>query len=138
MQYPTSQTKQRSIICQRAGIISSLPSSNMYTLQIGPMSWFELTAGALSIFLLLFCLYNLALPKPIPGIPYNKSATKRLLGDLPDLIEYQKHTEEQCRWFALQNQKFNSPVCQVFIRPIVSDIKVNRVYFLILSQSKDH
>ncbi|KAH7223058.1 cytochrome P450 [Fusarium oxysporum] len=82
------------------------------------MSWFELTAGALSIFLLLFCLYNLALPKPIPGIPYNKSATKRLLGDLPGLIEYQKHTGEQCRWFALQNQKFNSPVCQVFIRPI--------------------
>jgi hypothetical protein len=82
------------------------------------MSWFEVTAGALSIFLLRFCLYNLALPKPIPGIPYNKSATKRLLGDLPDLIEYQKHTGEQCRWFALQNQKFNSPVCQVFIRPI--------------------
>ncbi|EMT74057.1 Cytochrome P450 3A14 [Fusarium odoratissimum] len=93
------------------------------------MSWFELTAGGLSIFLLLFCLYNLALPKPIPGIPYNKSATKRLLGDLPDLVEYQKHTGEQRRWFALQNQKFNSPVCQVFIRPfgkprvVVSDFR---------------
>ncbi|TVY64024.1 Cytochrome P450 monooxygenase TRI13 [Fusarium oxysporum f. sp. cubense] len=101
----------------------------MYTLHIGSMSWFGLTACALSICLLLFCLYNLALPKPIPGIPYNKSATKRLLGDLPDLIEYQKHTGEQRRWFALQNQKFNSPVCQVFIRPfgkprvIVSDFR---------------
>jgi hypothetical protein len=103
--------------------------SNMYTLQVGSMSWFELAAGGISIFLLLFCLYNLALPRPIPGIPYNKNATKRLLGDLPDFIEYQKHTKEQRRWFAAQNQKFNSPICQVFIRPfgkprvIVSDFR---------------
>ncbi|KAH7237790.1 cytochrome P450 [Fusarium redolens] len=93
------------------------------------MSWFELAAGGISIFLLLFCLYNLALPRPIPGIPYNKNATTRLLGDLPDFIEYQKHTKEQRRWFAAQNQKFNSPICQVFIRPfgkprvIVSDFR---------------
>ncbi|KAF5654303.1 cytochrome P450 monooxygenase 3A14, partial [Fusarium circinatum] len=40
-----------------------------------------------------------------------------ILGDLPDLIKHQKQTGEQRRWFALQNQKFNSPVCQVFIRP---------------------
>ncbi|KAM5510009.1 cytochrome P450 [Fusarium oxysporum f. sp. phaseoli] len=104
----------------------------MYTLHDGSISLFELTVGGLSIFLLLFCLYNLALPMPIPGIPYNKSATKRLLGDLPDLIEYQKHTGEQRRWFALQNQKFNSPVCQVFIRPfgkprvVVSDFQEAR------------
>ncbi|KAF4429616.1 Cytochrome P450 3A14 [Fusarium acutatum] len=89
----------------------------MYNLDVNSMSWLELTAGGLSIFLLLFYLYNLALPKPIPGIPYNQSATKRLLGDLPDLFKHQKQTGEQRRWFALQNQKFNSPVCQVFIRP---------------------
>ncbi|KLP09079.1 related to TRI13-cytochrome P450 [Fusarium fujikuroi] len=89
----------------------------MFSLRIGSMSWLELIAGALSIFLLFFYLYNRALPKPIPGIPYNKHATKRLLGDLPDLMGHQKHTGEQRRWFAMQNQKFNSPVCQVFIRP---------------------
>ncbi|KAF5719485.1 cytochrome P450 monooxygenase 3A14 [Fusarium mundagurra] len=88
-----------------------------FTLFLSSMSWMELTASGLSIFLSLFCLYTLALPKPIPGIPYNKNATKRLLGDLPDLIEYQKQNGQQRRWFQLQNQKLNSAICQVFVRP---------------------
>ncbi|SCV57307.1 related to TRI13-cytochrome P450 [Fusarium fujikuroi] len=101
----------------------------MFSLRVRSMSWFELTAGTLTIILILFFLYNLALPKPIPGIPYNKHATKRLLGDLPDLMKHQKHTGEQRRWFPLQNQKFDSPVCQVFIRPfgkprvVISDFR---------------
>jgi hypothetical protein len=106
-----------------------VPSSNLHNLQISSFSWFELFAGGICIFLLLLGLYNAALPKPIPGIPYNKSATKRLSGDLPDFFKYQKHTGEQRRWFGLQNQKFNSPICQVFVRPfgkpsvIVSDFR---------------
>ncbi|KAF4958665.1 hypothetical protein FGADI_2213 [Fusarium gaditjirri] len=101
----------------------------MFSLHVGSMSWSELTAGGLCIFLLLFYLYNLALPKPIPGIPYNKNATKRLLGDIPDLMEHQKRTGEQRRWFAMQNEKFNSPISQVFIHPfgkpkvVVSDFR---------------
>ncbi|RGP68819.1 hypothetical protein FSPOR_5025 [Fusarium sporotrichioides] len=89
----------------------------MHTLSIASLSMFELWAGAICILLLLFSLYNLALPKPIPGIPYNKNATKRLFGDLPDLFAYQKHHKEQRKWFPAQNMKLNSPVCQVFIRP---------------------
>lgn len=89
----------------------------MYTLPIGSLSTFELWAGVICIFLLLFSLYNLALPRPIPGIPYNKNATKSLLGDLPDLFAYQKHNKEQRKWFPTQNMKLNSPICQVFIRP---------------------
>ncbi|RBQ81482.1 hypothetical protein FVER53590_30470 [Fusarium verticillioides] len=88
-----------------------------FILYLSSMSWIELSAGGLSIVLLLFCLYNLALPKPIPGIPYNKNATKRLLGDLPDLIEYQKKNGQQRKWFRLQNQKLNSAISQVFVRP---------------------
>lgn len=34
-------------------------------------------------------LYRIALQKPIPGIPYNEHAAKRLMGDLPDALEYQ-------------------------------------------------
>lgn len=99
----------------------------MYSLH--SLSKFELGAGFTCVFLLLFCLYNLALPRPIPGIPYNKNATKRLLGDLPDMFAYQKHNKEQRKWFAVQNMKLNSPICQVFIRPfskprvVVSDFR---------------
>lgn len=99
----------------------------MFTFQIASISWFELLAGSSCV--LLFCLYHLSLPRPIPGIPYNKNATKCLLGDLPNLAEYQKRTKEQRRWFASQNQKLNSPICQVFIHPfgkpsvVVSDFR---------------
>ncbi|KAF4338311.1 cytochrome P450 monooxygenase 3A14 [Fusarium beomiforme] len=101
----------------------------MQILQISSLSWFELLAGVICVFLLLLCLYNVALPQPIPGIPHNKHATKRLLGDLPEFMQYQKRNGEQRRWFGLQNQKFNSPICQVFVRPfgkptvIVSDFR---------------
>jgi len=37
------------------------------------------------IFTLCFWLYRQLLPKPIPGIPYNKRSAKRILGDIPDV-----------------------------------------------------
>lgn len=67
--------------------------------------------------LVLYGLYRWALPKPLAGIPYNKEATTRLMGDLPDLSAYHKSQGEQRQWFPLQNIKLNSPICQVFIRP---------------------
>ena len=36
----------------------------------------------------LFFGYRAALPKPLPGIPYNREAANRLLGDMPEMIRY--------------------------------------------------
>jgi hypothetical protein len=63
---------------------------------------------------LLYAVYRLALPKPIPGdIPYNRDATKSILGDIPTLMKFGDPFE----WLREQTIKHNSPIVQVFARP---------------------
>ncbi|OLN86849.1 Cytochrome P450 1A1-like protein 1 [Colletotrichum chlorophyti] len=68
--------------------------------------------------LFLYFLYRWALPKPIPGIPHNAAATRNLLGDIPSLLEGIKRTGEFNLWMHEQAAKFQSPLFQVFIRPL--------------------
>ncbi|KAK5122321.1 hypothetical protein LTR85_004232 [Meristemomyces frigidus] len=62
-------------------------------------------------------LYRLALPKPIPGIPYNKRSAKRILGDVPDALKWHRETSEMFTFLTAQAIKHKSPVVQVFLRP---------------------
>lgn len=41
----------------------------------------------------LYVLYRAALPKPLPGIPYNKEAAGKLLGDVPEMMGYVMRTK---------------------------------------------
>lgn len=36
----------------------------------------------------LYTLYRAVLPKPLEGIPYNKEAADKLLGDVPEMMGY--------------------------------------------------
>ncbi len=65
----------------------------------------------------VYLLYRWLLPKPIPGIPYNPKAAKRLLGDAPDMLREVSVAGEFGVWCATQVKKMDSPVSQVFIRP---------------------
>jgi hypothetical protein len=65
----------------------------------------------------LYLLYRWGLPRPVPGIPYNRAAAKSLLGDLPSLLKHLQITEEKLSWFPVQVAKLNSPIIQVFVRP---------------------
>ncbi|KAF2799649.1 cytochrome P450 [Melanomma pulvis-pyrius CBS 109.77] len=65
----------------------------------------------------LVLLYHAALPKPIPGIPYNHESSKSVLGDIPSMNAYKKETQEIFTWMTAQCQKLNSPIVQVFVRP---------------------
>lgn len=47
-------------------------------------------SGAL---LILYLVYRAALPKPIPGIPYNKNAASKLFGDVPEMLAYVMRTK---------------------------------------------
>lgn len=69
------------------------------------------------VIVVLVLLYRAALPKLIPGIPYNHGSDKSILGDIPSLSAYQKDKGEVFMWMTLQCQKLNSPIAQVFIRP---------------------
>ncbi|XPS93172.1 hypothetical protein M3J09_002540 [Ascochyta lentis] len=82
-----------------------------------------------SLFLGACLLYSWLLPKPIPGIPYNRKATKSVFGDIPDMIDHLNHSTTVTDWIEAQNIKHNSPIVQLFFyvfqKPVVviSDFK---------------
>lgn len=65
----------------------------------------------------LYLLYRLALPRPLPGIPYNAKSASRLFGDIPDLVSFISKGGNFVGWMADQQIKSNSVIRQVFIRP---------------------
>ncbi|KAL0944582.1 cytochrome p450 monooxygenase [Colletotrichum truncatum] len=82
-----------------------------------------LVAVGLSLFL-LYTLYQNALPKPINGIPYNPKSISGLLGDLPDLARTVANTGDVSGWLHGRAAEFNSPVCQIFIRPMSKPVVI--------------
>ncbi|KAJ8131111.1 hypothetical protein O1611_g2515 [Lasiodiplodia mahajangana] len=73
---------------------------------------------AIGLALFLYAGYRWALPKPLPGIPYNVEATKSLLGDAPALRREVSKTGDLVAWFLKQNQKAGSPISQIFLQPL--------------------
>lgn len=65
-----------------------------------------------------YYLYRAALPKPIPGIPYNEAAANHILGDAPGLLEAITKTGTMLDWIIHQLVKRNEPVMQLFLRPL--------------------
>ena len=65
----------------------------------------------------LYLVYLKLLPKPIEGIPYNKTAAHSLFGDIPEMMAYMSRTQEIWAWIAEQNTKHQSAIVQVFARP---------------------
>ncbi|KAJ9604857.1 hypothetical protein H2200_010972 [Cladophialophora chaetospira] len=65
----------------------------------------------------LYVSYRKLMPKPIPGIPYNKSATRSLFGDIPEMMSYMSRTQELWPWVVEQTTRHQSPIVQVFARP---------------------
>jgi hypothetical protein len=82
-----------------------------------------------AVVLLIYRLYRALLPKPFPGIPYNKEATSSILGDMPKMVKHIGETQEMYDWLSEQNTNLNSPIVQIFSRPfskpwvVVSDFR---------------
>ena len=67
---------------------------------------------------LLYLAYRAALPRPIPGIAYHKSAANSLFGDIPSMLRHLTTDKSIINWFPLQCAELNSPIVQLFIRPL--------------------
>jgi hypothetical protein len=79
-----------------------------------------------------YLLVQQAYPRPIPGIPYEQAATKRIFGDISEIGEYLRKAESFRTWFLDQAHKHNSAITKVCLGPfskpaiIVSDyLEVN-------------
>jgi hypothetical protein len=93
-----------------------------------PFSPYAITPIAAVLgFALIF--YSHFLPRPIPGIPHNAKAVRRLLGDLPDILAHISKTDTLFPWLAEQTIIHDSPIVQIFGRPfqkpwvIISDFR---------------
>jgi hypothetical protein len=79
----------------------------------------QLTVVALvTVSSLAYLAYRWALPKPIPGIPYDKTAAKHIFGSLPQIISYMKQNDGQVTaWLASHNDKHKAPLVQIWAEP---------------------
>lgn len=79
------------------------------------MEFFYIILGV--IVSLVIKLYQLASPRPYPGIPYKAQSAKRILGDLPDILNTIKTTKDPAKFVFEQSRKLGFPVIQLFARP---------------------
>lgn len=75
--------------------------------------------AAVAVVLALGCAIRwAALPKPLPGIPYNKSSATSILGDALAMVKHKWKSGTIFDWMASQGVELNSPVCQLFLKPL--------------------
>jgi hypothetical protein len=70
-----------------------------------------------AIIVVAYLVYQAAMPTPLAGIPYKTISASRLLGDLPNMLDYTARTRETVSFFASHCVELNSPITQIFIRP---------------------
>lgn len=76
-------------------------------------------AALVTIGALLYLAYRWALPKPIPGIPNDETASKSLLGNVPELLRFKKNNDGNIvPWFFKKLTEKNAPMVQVWIKPL--------------------
>ena len=79
-------------------------------------SWAALGAA---LVITLYLLHHLALPRPLPDIPYNTAAARSLLGDLPAISSYLgKGHNTLITYFNDTVISLNAPLVQVFLKPL--------------------
>jgi hypothetical protein len=73
-----------------------------------------------TVLVALYLGYRAALPKPIPGIPYNEASARKLLGDVPAMMAHIAENEGGTFiTYVMKTMKtLNAPLMQVFIRPL--------------------
>lgn len=78
---------------------------------------------------LVYTVYLMAFPKPIPGIPYNKQSAKRLLGDIPEFGALQNAGYTARQFWSDLAMTHKSPITQCFLGPftkpsvVISDFR---------------
>ncbi|KAG6272113.1 hypothetical protein E4U49_002954 [Claviceps purpurea] len=92
-------------------------------LTLRPTAWALI---ATSVFLFLVYGYNRTLPKPIPGIPYNKDIG--IFGDLPALLKAMNSGSIR-PWLWAIPKRHNSPITQVFLSPFSKPFVILSDYY---------
>ncbi|KAF2966227.1 hypothetical protein GQX73_g7360 [Xylaria multiplex] len=81
---------------------------------------FSSIGGNLLVVLLAVVLYmarRAMLPKPLAGIPYNRDAANKMLGDIPEMVGYIMRTKRIFCWLTSLTARHQSAITQVFVKP---------------------
>ncbi|KAF2967823.1 hypothetical protein GQX73_g5741 [Xylaria multiplex] len=82
-------------------------------LSIGNVLFFAVAVSAA-----LYLAYRWALPKPLPGIPYDESARNNLFGNLPEMVSMLRNTGKTRPFFTQHTQRHQSALTQVWMGPL--------------------
>ncbi|GAW17744.1 hypothetical protein ANO14919_072100 [Xylariales sp. No.14919] len=85
---------------------------------LGGLSMGSVVFFFVAILATLYLAYRWALPKPLPGIPYDESARNNLLGNLPEMITMLRNTGKTRPFFIEHPQRHNSALTQVWMGPL--------------------
>lgn len=66
----------------------------------------------------IYMVYLWALPKPIPGIPYDESARRNLLGSVPEIRAYVKEHGRLRPWLVGHSTRHGSALTQFWMGPL--------------------
>jgi len=72
----------------------------------------------------VYFFYLRLLPKPLPGIPYNEDSSKRILGDLVEVLALNGAGKCLKEWIMSLTRKHNSPIVQLFFGPFSPGVVV--------------
>lgn len=78
--------------------------------------------GILAVVLLRALVRRLLYPRPLPGIPFDKEAAKRIAGDLPTIAAVYKELTEWSTPIGRRSLQFGSPIHQLFMNPFTKPI----------------
>lgn len=116
-------SSQHSLVdCLSKSFIRGLPPS-MLRLKLNPGPSFIMSdstlfrnfvVGLVGIVLAIIWLRRKLMPKPYPGIPYNKESLERITGDIPNLMPIIEATNEFSNTlFTVTTQKLGVPIAQL-------------------------
>lgn len=92
-----------------------------------------------ALLVLSYLAYRRALPKPLPGIPYNPKAAQSILGDLPELRRAFGSGDTR-PWVSGLADRFNSPIVQIFgrrARPTIVVADFRTVQDILLRRNRE-
>jgi hypothetical protein len=72
----------------------------------------------IAISAVIYLAYRWALPKPIPGIPYDENARKNLFGNLPEVISMLRATGRTRPYFTMHVLRHKSALTQIWLGPL--------------------
>ncbi|KAJ4416568.1 hypothetical protein N0V82_006690 [Gnomoniopsis sp. IMI 355080] len=105
-------TLPSSAIARLPQLLAGLNAESITSKKLTPSSPLSILLSLALFLIVTYAAHQRALPKPLPGIPYNAAAARRLLGDLPELYSAAR-TRDMRNYMSSLATRHASPIVQL-------------------------